>query len=113
MNKFIDKTNSKNNLDPVIAAQAKALEEQCEAKGYAVIIALENEDENASSFQSYGQIKELLDCVTATVIGVYDSLGDQDGLKNLYHKILLKTVKYLPDLAGAAHKILAKMENKA
>ena len=51
MDKFMDK----QNVDPVIAAQAKALEEQCEAKGYAVIIALENEDEKAKFFKAMGR----------------------------------------------------------
>ena len=100
MDKFMDK----RNVDPVIAAQAKALEEQCEAKGYAVIIALENEDERATSFQSYGPVKPLLDCVIATVFGVYASFGENEGLKNFYHKILQKTVKYLPDLVRIAQK---------
>lgn len=99
MDDFMDK----RNVDPVIAAQAKALEEQCEAKGYAVIIALANEDEKASSFQSYGPLKPLLDCVIATVLGVYDSMGDEEGLKNLYHRLLQKLAKYLPDLARIAH----------
>ena len=103
----------KRNVDPVIAAQAKALEEQCEAKGYAVIIALANEDEKAASFQSYGPVKPLLGCVIVTVLGVYDSMGDEEGLKNLYHKLLQKIVKYLPDLVRMAHDNALANEKKA
>lgn len=40
-------------------------------------------------------------------------MGDEEGLKNLYHKLLQKIVKYLPDLVRMAHDNALANEKKA
>lgn len=91
-------------LDPVIAAQMQALFEQCEMKGYAVVITTESENGNAAACRTYGNIKSVTNCINVAIFAVYDSLKGNDGLKNLYHKILMKTVKHLPDTWRKYHK---------
>lgn len=92
-------------LDPVIAAQIKALYEQCQMKGYAVVIAAENSnDRKASTCRIYGDIQSLTDCITVSMHTVYDSLTGNDGLQNFYHKIIVKTAKYMPDVWRKFHK---------